>query len=301
MFRRYPAGMSAFGVHGSIHHELDDGRYRIRLQMIEPVTSPEHRRWAGLAENIATPEEILLLLATSDVPVVLLTLAERRHHSPAMVESLAAHWRRTGVAALLMPAADELPEPLLRELAAAPDPWARAVAAASAALPADLLPVLLNDPEPRPRIVCTGRDDLTPAQLEQLARDPDPEVREFVGYLRDLPANVVRLLAGDPEPGVRVQVADRAEPHWSPANDPQPEVCDVIAERRPLPTAEPVVPKDGYFDRVELARDPGTAPGVLTGLALGDHELNVVQEACANESLPVPTMWTLVEPLRPRD
>ena len=33
----------------------------------EPVMNPQHLRWAGLAENIATPEEILLLLATSDV------------------------------------------------------------------------------------------------------------------------------------------------------------------------------------------------------------------------------------------
>ena len=91
---------------------------------------PEQIRWIGLASNRAAPTEILLLLASTDLPDVLESLSRRPFPVPVR-DYLIDYWRRTGKAfPLQFPAAsDWLPEDVLRELAMSPGPGARAVAA----------------------------------------------------------------------------------------------------------------------------------------------------------------------------
>lgn len=364
MWRLLAPLITPFDVHHISAIEAGD-RYHHRVEMIAPVTDPRHVRWAGLAENLATPDEILRLLAATDIPVVLLTVAHREDFSPAVAELLADHWRTTGVDLLYTPACNgNLPEHLLRELAAADDE-ARANAAGAPNLPPELLPVLLDDPSPKVRVVATGRDDLSLAQLTRLARDPDVEVRRCLGYrCRDLPMNVVEILAADPSPKVRAEVIDVVGANWVPvfAKDPDPNVRALVArdrvssmllidelvrdehpavrlgvcrsrylkprhlalladdpdeavrknvewrlygpKPRPAQVARPLSEEEqerfaagnARLARIHEAYTTHTAPDVLTGYAVGDDEL-AAQAACANESLPVATMWRLVAPL----
>ena len=72
------------------------GRNQYRVGMAHPVTDPLHVRLAGLAENLAAPDELLQLLAATDIPVVLLTVAARDRISQEVTELLTARWRATG-------------------------------------------------------------------------------------------------------------------------------------------------------------------------------------------------------------
>ena len=195
---------------------------------------PEQIRWIGLASNRAAPTEILLLLASTDLPDVLESLSRRPFPVPVR-DYLIDYWRRTGKAfPLQFPAAsDWLPEDVLRELAMSPGPGARAVAADAPSLPIELLTVLAHDPVTEVRLVVSARDDLPedlaeilvqdsdsyvrrhvatkvgPQWLPVLARDPEPAIRAFVAATPETNAELLDELADDEDPWVRRTLEER--------------------------------------------------------------------------------------------
>ncbi|MGW6934024.1 HEAT repeat domain-containing protein [Lentzea sp. NPDC054927] len=269
---------------------------------------PQRIRCLGLTVNPSAPDEVLLVLASSDLPDVMEHLSRRRSLPLAIVGLLIGYWRRTGdVAPLGYPSGRRyLSEDLVRELATAHGPAERSVAAEAMPLPVELMEVLVRDDEVEVRLLVAGRPDLPESVAEILVQDPDSYVRRHV--VDQVGPQWLPVLARDPEPAIRAFAA------WSPAtsedlvdelaHDPDPWVRRTVEERRspiekPSSNHTPREVQDSEEERAARpAADPDTPPGVLTDLALGDHNLLVLYKACRNPALPIPAMRRIVEPLR---
>jgi len=142
---------------------------------------------------------LLIKLARDPDVAVRDTVGDRTQELPAEIIEILARDPISTIRAYVIERADAS---LAEELAADPDPLARAAAARSGRLCTETMVTLARDPEPNVRRALTWPDHASGTVLAILAADSEPEVRRLAALHRATPNDAMAVLAADPNDAV---------------------------------------------------------------------------------------------------
>ncbi|MEV6964658.1 hypothetical protein AB0M47_06035 [Hamadaea sp. NPDC051192] len=196
---------------------------------------PAEARWAGLAENQATPDEILLDLVATESRLARIVLAYRWLLPPAIARRLATIAIETRDPGLVAALAEQryLTDDEIWALMDSGFPEVLSSLAFIADPPDGLLERLAVDADSSVRYMVACRPGLGRPLVELLAADPDVEVRIALGgIVADPPSYQAEIQLRDPEWSVRVGVVTHLEPELLPVAmaDSHPRVRAAVAE-----------------------------------------------------------------------